>query len=597
MATISGTAKPSTFSVFRNRSFTLLWSGEFISTTGSALTSLAASILVYRLTNSALSVGLMLMASALPSILFGLVAGVFVDRYNRKMILIASDLIRAVLSFLIPFVIPYNILWLYVIIMFSGAIGQFYNPAHESVLPELASDEELASANSLMAISSFGSTAIGFAASGLIASRFPIEWAFFLDAISFVFSAACVMFIPIAPMQVEGKTNVATVINNLKAGGRYLFESSMLRSLFIVLVPIFASFGLWNSLLLPFAIRALHATTFEYGLQEGLTSVGFVLGSLVMARLGDRLREGQWVVISYLGMGVVGIYYGFISSVPLAIGLVIVSGFLNAPSAIARRLVIQRNTQREVRGRVNSTFFVARDVINLLGMAAAGLADIFNVRALMIVSGVIIIGAGLMAIVIPGLGQPAAEWKRAIRMLRSVKAAPGLGPARAATVSDFDLLAGQIPALATISAKDRQNLAAQTLVSTAEAGTAILRQGDKSDAAYFILDGRVVAGRNENGQNRVLEVLNTGDFFGEIAALTGVPRTADVVAEKPSTLLQIPVAALRKMMAYPQINQIFLSKMTERMFRMNMVDLPRMSGLDSASLRELRTPEPALTGE
>ncbi len=597
MATISGTAKPSTFSVFRNRSFTLLWSGEFISTTGSALTSLAASILVYRLTNSALSVGLMLMATALPSILFGLVAGVFVDRYNRKTILIASDLIRAVLSFLIPFVIPYNILWLYVIITLSGAVGQFYNPAHESVLPEVASDEELAAANSLMAISSFGSTAIGFAASGLIASRFPIEWAFFLDAISFVFSAACVMFIPIAPIQAEGKTNVATVINNLKAGGKYLFESPMLRSLFIVLVPIFVSFGLWNSLLLPFALRALRATTFEYGLLEGLTSVGFVLGSLVMARLGDRLREGQWVVISYLSMGVVGIYYGLISSVPLAIGLVIVSGFLNAPSVIARRLVIQRNTQREVRGRVNSAFFVARDVINLLGMAAAGLADIFNVRALMIVSGVIIVGAGLMAIVIPGLGQPAAEWKRAIRLLRSVKAAPGLGPARAATVSDFDLLAGQIPALATISAKDRQNLAAQTLVSTAEAGTAILRQGDKSDAAYFILDGRVVAGRNENGQNRVLEVLNTGDFFGEIAALTGVPRTADVVAETPATLLQVPVAALRKMMAYPQINQIFLSKMTERMFRMNMVDLPRMSGLDSASLRELRTPEPALTGE
>ena len=59
-------------------------------------------------------------------------------------------------------------------------------------------------------------------------------------------------------------------------------------------------------MLLPFAITALHATEFEYGLQEGLTSVGFVVGSLLMARFSDRLREGQWLVLSYLGMGLFG---------------------------------------------------------------------------------------------------------------------------------------------------------------------------------------------------------------------------------------------------------------------------------------------------
>ena len=74
---MTATSSPSvsTFSVFRNRNFSLMWSGQLVSTMGSALTSLAASIYVYRLTSSALSVGLMLMATALPSILFGLVAG------------------------------------------------------------------------------------------------------------------------------------------------------------------------------------------------------------------------------------------------------------------------------------------------------------------------------------------------------------------------------------------------------------------------------------------------------------------------------------------------------------------------------------------
>src|SRR5512139_254191 len=171
----------SPFEVFRNRNFAWMWTGQLVSTIGSALTSLAASIYVYRVTGSAASVGLMLMATAAPSLVVGLIAGVFVDRFDRRRIMIAADLIRAVLVFSIPFLVPLDIAWLYIIVTLSSAVGQFFDPAHESVLPEIASEEELAAANSMIAISSFGSTAIGFAASGLIASQFPIQWCFYLD--------------------------------------------------------------------------------------------------------------------------------------------------------------------------------------------------------------------------------------------------------------------------------------------------------------------------------------------------------------------------------------------------------------------------------
>ena len=175
-------ASLSPFSVFKNRNFSLLWTGQLVSTMGTALSSIAASIYIYQKTNSALSVGLMLMATAAPSLLVGLFAGVFVDRYDRKKIMITADILRALLILLVPVLVPLNVIWLYVIVMLTSAIGQFFDPAHESVLPEVASDEELAAANSLIAISSFGSTAVGFAAAGLIASAANINWAFYADA-------------------------------------------------------------------------------------------------------------------------------------------------------------------------------------------------------------------------------------------------------------------------------------------------------------------------------------------------------------------------------------------------------------------------------
>ena len=458
-ATTTGSISP--FAVFKNRGFSLLWTGQLISTMGSALTSLAASILVYRLTHSAMSVGLMLMATAAPTVLVGLFAGVFVDRFDRKRIMMAADLIRAVLVFLIPVLVQQNIVWLYVIVMISSAVGQFYDPAHESVLPEVAADEELAAANSLMVISAFGSTAIGFAASGLIAGATDIKWAFYLDTLSFLLSAACVYMIRIKPIAVEENATPAVVIQNLRAGIRFLFNSPILRSLFFVSIPTLIGFGLSNSLLLPFALTALKATEFEYGIQEGMTSLGFVAGSLLMAAVFDRMREGAWIAVSFICMALVGIVFSFVSSVPLAIALLTISGFVNSPSAIARRLVLQRNTPREMRGRVTSAFFVARDVFFLIGMASAGLADLINVRVMYLISALLILSSGVWALFLPGLRQAAEDWKRALRLLRTAPTAPGLGAGRPATLADLDLLVGLLPSLSGLSQKDRQSLVNQ----------------------------------------------------------------------------------------------------------------------------------------
>ncbi len=585
-------AQPSPYAVLRNRSFRRIWTAQLVSTIGDALTTLAAGIIVWERTGSALSVGLMLMATAVPTLVVGLIAGVVVDRFDRKKIMVASDLIRAGLVATLPFLLTStgSVVWLYVVVMLSSSVTQFFSPANESVLPEIASEEELGAANAIMAIAQFGSTAVGFAAAGFLAQTKSIELVFYIDSATFLFSALMISLVKVAPLEVTEHTTLGEQIRNIGFGAKFIWKTPVLRSLNIVRVPVLIAFGMQNVLLLPFALQALKADDFQYGLQEGLTSVGFVIGSLAMARLADRLREGQWLVLSFLAMGLMSLAYSLQATIWVAIALIAISGAMNAPSFVAGRLINQRNTPREARGRVFSTSYVLRDVVYLAGMGLAGLADLFDVRILFGVSSLVIVGAGLVAAVLPGLGLPAAEWRRSISLLRGAATAPGLAIGRSPTAADLEALGSYLPALSGLTPRDRDALVSRGRIREAAIGTAVMRVGDKGEAAYFVLGGKLVAGTAaEGGPRRTLSSMGPGEIFGEIATLTGSTRTADVVAEEPSTLLEIPADVLRQLMASPQFGQLVLSKMNERLTRSaSLGDLPRFGGQDRTTLRRLR---------
>ena len=168
MTTVA-TPAPSMFAVFRKRDFSLLWLAQLVSTAGSSLTDLAAGIWVYRETGSALAVGLTLMATAVPSLIVGLLAGVYVDRHDRKRILIVTCLVQAVIVALIAVVIGIEaiaVIGLYGLILLNAGVKQFFDPAYDSLIPEMASDEELTSANSFLSIE---------ADRALLAERFGVE--------------------------------------------------------------------------------------------------------------------------------------------------------------------------------------------------------------------------------------------------------------------------------------------------------------------------------------------------------------------------------------------------------------------------------------
>jgi MFS family permease len=460
------------------------------------------------------------------------------------------------------------------------------------VLPEIASEEELTSANAFLSISSFGSTAIGFALAGLLAT-INIHVPFYIDSLTFAVSFLLVLAVRIPKHGAQEATTVGVVVDNLKSGASYLWSTPILRSAFIVAVPVFLSFGLWNVLLLPMAIDVLGGSEFEYGIQEGVTSVGFVIGSLLMARYGDRLAEGTWIVAGTLLMGVFGVLYGLSPNIQVAIILVMVTGFLNSPMSIARRLLLQKNIPREMRGRVFSAFFVSRDVVFLIGMSGAALADIYPVRDLIIAASLLLVGGGILAQLMPGIGRTGAEWRRALQLLGTAPAAPRVGAGRAATMLDFDRLLGLLPEIGALAMNRRADFLRGVTVARAAPGEAIVKVGDPGDSAFFVLGGRAVAGIPEQSGYRALSAMGPGDFFGEIAAVTGSPRTANVIAEEQTDLLEVPSGPLKSLMDLPEMNALISSKLNERLGRTSAADLPRLARPDQSDLRDLRRRRPS----
>jgi MFS family permease len=598
--TAAAAPAPSMFAVFRRRDFSLIWLAQLISTAGSSLTDLAAAIYVYRETQSALAVGLTLMVTAIPSLVVGLLAGVFVDRHDRKRIMWMTCLIQSVIVALMAVAIGMDVLALpalFVLLLMNAGIKQFFDPAYDSLIPEMASDEELAAANSFLAIASFGSTAIGFAGAGLLASTVDLFWAFLIDAASFVVCAGLIFLMGRYPMpKPEDDATVAVIVDNLKSGLGTLWGTPVIRSLFVVGGLMFFAFGLWNVLLLPFSINTLGATEFEYGLQEALTSIGFVIGSFFMARYANRLVEPAWVVIGMVGMGAAGMVYALSTSIPLAIAMVMISGFFNSPTSVARQVLLQRNVPREMRGRVFSAYYVMRDIIFLLGMAGAGLADVIDIRIMLVFSSILLFISAAFTLVAPGIGY--RTWGAAAARLAAAADAVGLAalPARVATIADFERLAIRLGVFSKLSADQRTAFIADATVIDVPAGTRILEHGEAATAAYFILDGTTTAGIPVDDGYRGLSTMTAGDFFGEIAALTGGTRTADVVADTDATLVEVPAAALRATMVVPEIQQTVHTAMSSRLLRTQAADLPRLAGVDQESLRDLRTPRPTIEG-
>jgi CRP-like cAMP-binding protein len=213
-----------------------------------------------------------------------------------------------------------------------------------------------------------------------------------------------------------------------------------------------------------------------------------------------------------------------------------------------------------------------------------------DVRLLFLLSSCVLLLSFFVVLLLPDLRQPAAQWRRTIDLLRGVEAAPRLGAGRPATLSEVDRFIHHVPELAGMSRKERTRLASAALVAEAPGGKVVTYRGEVSDATYFILKGSVGAGVLRDDEYVILNYIREGEFFGEVAALTGMARTANIITEEDSEFLILPSRVMRGLVKkHPSLNVMLHTLIGERL---SQTEMPRGTSFDQQLLRDLRTQQP-----
>lgn len=367
----------------RNPDFARLWIGQSISLIGSQVTLLALPITAaVTLSAAPLQMGILNAVGSAPALLFGLLAGVWVDRQKRRPILIGSDIGRALVLSIIPFSALLGMLKvevLYVVGFLAGTFGLFFNVAYRSYLPGLVGREKLVKANSQLELSNSVAEIIGPGAAGGLVQLIGAPLAIAVDAFSFLVSAFSIGSIraqepTIKPIEVG--TNLGMEI---KDGLHLVFGERRLRAL----AGCISSLSLFNAVIE--AVQILYLTR-ELGLTAGWLgvifaggSVGFLLSALIADRLTRRLGLGRSLALGVLVTGASDLLIplaGKINTLWLVVGVLIVAQFFFGMGLtifqIGQVSLRQSLTPDHLQGRMNATLSMLNWGIAPLGGLLGG---------------------------------------------------------------------------------------------------------------------------------------------------------------------------------------------------------------------------------
>jgi MFS family permease len=393
-------SRSSAFRAFRHRNYRLYFTGQLTSLAGTWMQSAAQQWLVLKLTNSSLMLGVVSFAQFLPILLVGLVAGVIVDRVDRRRMIIATQTLLMISAFVLA-----GLTWtgrvrvIHVIILaaFNGTVSSFDMPGRQSFVVEMVGYDDLANAIALNSMMFNGARMLGPAAAGLLIAWLGTGTCFFLNGVSFI-AVIWSLFLMEIPARAIATTG-ARVFHQLREGLAYVWEH---RPIFHQMMLAAAANGLGYQylVLVPlFARNVLHGDARSYGFLVAIQGLGSVIGAATLASRVTTQGIRNNLIIGLLISGIGIVVFGLSRSMMLSLAaqLVIGAGLTNFRAS--NNTLVQLFVSDDLRGRVMSTYQLAAVGMTPLGALEVGyLGNRIGPRPTVVICGAITIGCMAMLV-------------------------------------------------------------------------------------------------------------------------------------------------------------------------------------------------------
>lgn len=369
----------------RNRNYRFMWAGQIVSEIGDNFNNIAVFALAMQLTHSGMVVAGVLLARAVPAIIIGPFAGVLLDRFDRKRIMIASDLVRAVVA--LGFILSVTTHRIWVLYAFSAllmAASPFFTAGRSAILPTIANPEEIHTANSLTQTTQWMTLTVGtFLGATVVALGY--KWAFTLNALSFLFSAACIArLLPptAAGFRALRKTHHAGhpihPVSEFRDGIRYMRSVPLIFGIALLSVGWATGGGAAQILFTLFGEVVFNRGASGIGLIWGCAGVGLLTGGIFAHWLGRRLSYEGYKLVLFIDFVIHGGAYVLFSRAQhfqLALVFIFLSRGSIAINSVLNYSYLLRTVPNRFRGRVFATMDTLIWTMMMVSMMAAGIAS------------------------------------------------------------------------------------------------------------------------------------------------------------------------------------------------------------------------------
>ncbi|MEG4998627.1 MFS transporter [Microcoleus sp. B4-D4] len=383
----------------KSRNYRLFFAGQGISLIGNWMTQVATIWLVYHLSDSPWMLGVVGFTSQIPTLILLPFAGVFIDRWNRHRVIIATQVLAMVQSLALAFLAltgVVNIWQILVLSFFQGAINAFDAPARQAFVPEIVDKkEDLANAIALNASMFNGARLIGPAIAGLLIATIGSSYCFLIDGLSYIAVIAGLLAMKIKPRQIAA-TNTKP-LQRLKEGFVYAFGFPPIRAI-LILLSLVSFAGMSHTILVPiFATKILHGDAETLGFLMAASGVGAFSGAIYLIGRKSVVGIGKLIAISpaVMGFGLIGFGLSRVLWLSLIMMLFVGWGFII--QFAAGNTFLQTIVEDDKRGRVMSIYTMAFFGVTPFGnLVAGGLANYIGSPNTVILGGIICILAAIV---------------------------------------------------------------------------------------------------------------------------------------------------------------------------------------------------------